>query len=159
MSVVHIILGSASDRNVADRCTAVLQRLNIPFRLDICSFHRDPERLIRLVSRSEAKVFIAVAGLAAALPGAVAAHTTRPVIGVPVSGRLNLDSILSILQMPSGVPVGCVGLDAGENAAVLAAEILALTDQEISSALQRFREERRVPEGASAAGDRAPPVP
>src|SRR3989442_1343444 len=84
--------------------------------------------------------FIAIAGLSAALPGTIAAHTTRPVIGVPVSGKVNLDSILSITQMPPGVPVAAVGLDRGENAALLAVQILALTDEGLAKKLREHRE-------------------
>ena len=88
---------------------------------------------------TEAKVIVAVAGLSAALPGVCASHTLKPVIVVPVSGKLNLDSVLSILQMPPGVSVGTVGLDNGGNAALLAAEILALQDKEIENKLVEYR--------------------
>jgi 5-(carboxyamino)imidazole ribonucleotide mutase len=98
---------------------------------------------MELVEKSDADIFIGVAGLAAALPGAIASHTHRPVIGVPVSGKVNLDSILSITQMPPGVPVAAVGLDNGENAAILAAEILSLADKALEARLKAYREERR----------------
>jgi len=84
-----------------------------------------------------------VAGLAAALPGVIAAHTTKPVIGVPVAGRMNLDSLLSIVQMPPGVPVATVGMNRGDNAALLAAEILANSDEDIKEKLERYREDRK----------------
>jgi 5-(carboxyamino)imidazole ribonucleotide mutase len=85
-------------------------------------------------------VFIAIAGLSAALPGTIAAHTLKPVIGVPVSGKVNLDSILSVTQMPPGVPVAAVGLDRGENAAILASQILALSNERLAGKLKEHRE-------------------
>jgi 5-(carboxyamino)imidazole ribonucleotide mutase len=109
----------------------------------VASAHRTPERVKRIVEGSDAKVFIAIAGLAAALPGAVAAYTTKPVIGVPVSGKVNLDSILSIVQMPRGIPIAAVGLDNGENAALLAAEILALNSDDINKRIKNYRERMR----------------
>jgi len=93
-----------------------------------------------LIRNTTAKVFIAIAGLSAALPGTIAAHTTKPVIGVPVSGKLNLDAVLSVSQMPPGVPVAAVGLDRGENAAILAVEILALRDERLVDKLKEHRE-------------------
>jgi 5-(carboxyamino)imidazole ribonucleotide mutase len=141
---VHIILGSSSDKGVAERCISLLQKLHIPYRINICSAHRTPELLSELVSSSDADIFIAIAGLSAALPGAIAALTSKPVIGVPVSSKLNLDSILSIVQMPSGVPVACVGLDSGENAAILAAEILALKNPGIANSLEKLKKERKL---------------
>src|SRR5438093_242896 len=95
---------------------------------------------VELVRNTPAKVFIAVAGLSAALPGTIAAHTTKPVIGVPVSGKLNLDAILSVSQMPPGVPVAAVGLDRGENAAILAVEMLALHDERLAEKLKDHRD-------------------
>jgi 5-(carboxyamino)imidazole ribonucleotide mutase len=94
----------------------------------IISAHRDPDKLDTYIKKSTAKVFIAIAGLSAALPGVIASKTDKPVIGVPVSGTLNgLDALLAIVQMPKGVPVACVGVDNGENAAWLAIRILKLT--------------------------------
>ncbi|UCG68843.1 MAG: 5-(carboxyamino)imidazole ribonucleotide mutase [Thermoplasmata archaeon] len=136
---VLIILGSKSDTNVADKAKSVFDELGIDYDINIASAHRTPERVSELVSASDAKVFIAIAGLSAALPGVIASHTLRPVIGVPVSGKLNLDAVLSVLQMPPGVPVGAVGLDNGKNAAILAAEILALGDKEIEAKLIAYR--------------------
>ncbi|MGD0638393.1 MAG: AIR carboxylase family protein, partial [Nitrososphaerales archaeon] len=104
------------------------------------SAHRNPEGLKVYVSASDARVFIAVAGLAAHLPGVIASMTLRPVIGVPVNVKLNgLDSLLSIVQMPPGVPVACVGVDNARNAGILAAEILALTDSGVAERLERMR--------------------
>ncbi len=99
-----------------------------------------PIGLRDLIRNTTAKVIIAIAGLSAALPGTIAAHTTQPVIGVPVSGKLNLDAVLSVSQMPPGVPVAAVGLDRGENAAILAVEILALRDERLVEKLKEHRE-------------------
>ena len=122
---VAVILGSASDRAIADRAVEVLTKNSVSFDLQVLSAHRDPDALDAYVKGSDAKVFIAIAGLAAALPGVVAARTTKPVIGVPVSAKLGgLDALLSIVQMPKGVPVACVGIDNGDNAAHLAIRIL-----------------------------------
>jgi len=136
---VHIIMGSKSDINVAEKAEKILQRLEIPYHISIASAHRTPELLTDTVENSDAAVFIAIAGLSAALPGSIAALTERPVIGVPVSGKLNLDSILSIVQMPPGIPVASVGLDRGDNAALLAAEILAISSDEIKERLIAYR--------------------
>ncbi len=122
---VAVILGSASDRAIADKAIDVLSKNNISYDLQVLSAHRNPDELDAYVKGSEAKVFITIAGLAAALPGVVAARTKKPVIGVPVSAKLGgLDALLSIVQMPKGVPVACVGIDNGENAAYLAIRIL-----------------------------------
>jgi 5-(carboxyamino)imidazole ribonucleotide mutase len=125
--LVEVILGSESDRPVGDRVAKELERLGIPYALSILSAHRNPDALEERIRASKAKVFIAVAGLAAHLPGFIASRTERPVIGVPVSAKLGgLDALLSIVQMPKGVPVACVGIDNGENAALLAARILGI---------------------------------
>ncbi len=138
---VLIILGSKSDLGVAEKATSVLNALGIEHEVTIASAHRTPERVKELVKGTEAKVILAIAGLSAALPGVIASSTIKPVIGVPVSGKLNLDAVLSILQMPPGVPVGAVGLDNGKNAALLAAEILALGDKNIEQKLLAYRKE------------------
>lgn len=122
---VAVILGSASDRHIADKAIEVLAKNNISYDLQVLSAHRNPDELDAYVRGSDAKVFITIAGLAAALPGVVAARTKKPVIGVPVSAKLGgLDALLSIVQMPKGVPVACVGIDNGDNAAHLAIRIL-----------------------------------
>jgi 5-(carboxyamino)imidazole ribonucleotide mutase len=136
---VLVILGSKSDLPVAEKAKAIFEELGVAHEITIASAHRTPERVKELVEGSTAKVFIAVAGLSAALPGVVAAHTIKPVIGVPVSGKVNIDSILSILQMPPGIPVGAVGLDNGKNAALLACEILALSDEGLARKLGEYR--------------------
>ena len=136
---VSILMGSESDREIAKKAEAVLQKLGIPYETRVLSSHRDHKELDKYVESSKADVFIAIAGLSAALPGFVASLSTKPVIGVPVSGKLNLDSILSIVQLPSGVPVGTVGLDNGTNAALLAARILAISEPEVAKKLQQYR--------------------
>ena len=140
---VQIVLGSKSDLKVAEKATGVLKELGIKYKISVASAHRTPELVDKLVSEADAEVFIAIAGLSAALPGVIAARTNRPVIGVPVSGALNLDSILSVVQMPPGIPVAAVGLDRGENAAILAAQILSLKDKAISEALEAHRSRLR----------------
>ncbi len=132
-------MGSESDREIAKKAEAVLDKLGVPYETRVLSSHRNHKELDRYVETSKSDVFITIAGLSAALPGFVASLTTKPVVGVPVSGKLNLDSILSIVQLPSGVPVGTVGLDNGTNAALLAAEILAVSDPEISKRLAQYR--------------------
>ncbi|HVO77557.1 MAG TPA: 5-(carboxyamino)imidazole ribonucleotide mutase [Methanomassiliicoccales archaeon] len=141
MPAVLVILGSKSDLEVGRKAVSTLENLGIEAEIAVASAHRSPDRVKKMVEGSDAKVFIAIAGLAAALPGAVASYTVRPVIGVPVSGKVNLDSILSIVQMPPGIPVAAVGVDRGENAALLAAEMLALDDDRLRDALLAHRKE------------------
>ena len=141
--MIHIILGSKSDAPVAKKAMDMLDQFGIGHRVSIASAHRAPDFLKELVTSSEAEIFIAIAGLSAALPGVVAAHTTKPVIGVPVSGKVNLDSMLSILQMPPGIPVATVGLDNGENAALLAVEMLAMKNPELTAKLGKYRDKLR----------------
>lgn len=137
---VLIVLGSKSDAEVGKKAASILTEFGVEHEIVVASAHRTPDLLRDLVRNSTAKVFIAVAGLSAALPGTIAAHTTKPVIGVPVSGKLNLDSILSVSQMPPGVPVASVGLDRGENAAILAVQMLALRDERLADKLKEHRE-------------------
>ena len=124
---VAVISGSASDAAITDKVKKVLDENGVSYDAQIISAHRDPDKLDAYIKSSSAKVFIAIAGLSAALPGVIASKTDKPVIGVPVSGTLNgLDSLLAIAQMPKGVPVACVGVDNGDNAAWLAIRILNL---------------------------------
>lgn len=141
MPDVTILLGSKNDISVGEKALDILRKFDVSAEIVVASAHRTPERVKEIVSKSDSKVFIAIAGLSAALPGAVAALTMRPVIGVPVSGKINLDSILSIVQMPPGVPVAAVGLDRGDNAALLALEILALSERRIHDKLIEYRNE------------------
>ena len=127
MPDIAIIAGSASDQAIVDKATTVLKEKGIEYDYRILSAHRNPDELDAYIKSSTAKVFITIAGLSAALPGVVASRTEKPVIGVPVSGTLGgLDALLSIAQMPRGVPVACVGIDNGANAAHLAVRILSL---------------------------------
>lgn len=135
-------MGSKSDMPVAEKAITILKKFNIEYDIAVASAHRTPARVEELVIGSKSDVFIAIAGLSAALPGSVAALTVKPVIGVPVSGALNLDAILSIVQLPPGIPVAAVGLDRGDNAAILAAEILAVTDATVREALLNYRQEQ-----------------
>jgi len=122
---VLIIAGSKSDVKIVKEAEKVLDEHKVKYSTEYCSFHREPKRLEELVKDSDARVFICIAGLSAALPGAVASYTKKPVIGVPVSSKLSgLDALLSIVEMPKGVPVACVGIDNGANAAYLAMRIL-----------------------------------
>jgi len=126
---VSIIIGSESDRAVASKAEEVLKEKNIAFETKVISAHRQPDELAQYVKNAPSKIFICIAGLAAALPGVVAAHTKKPVIGVPCSGDRALggmDALFSIVQMPSGIPVATVGIDNGKNAAFLAERILSL---------------------------------
>ncbi len=140
---IQLILGSKSDTPIAEKAKTVLEQFSVEFEVTIASAHRTPELVKSVIDLSDADVFIGIAGLAAALPGMIASHTTKPVIGVPVSGKINLDSILSIIQMPPGVPVAAVGLDRGDNAALLAVEILALKDKKLENELKIYREQMK----------------
>ena len=125
MATIAILIGSESDRNIADRSAKILDEAEMDYEIRVLSAHRNPIELDNYISGSDALVFIAIAGLSAALPGVIASRTKKPVIGVPVSSKLGgLDALLSIVQMPKGVPVACVGIDNGENAAYLALRIL-----------------------------------
>ena len=140
---IQIILGSKSDMPVAEKAQKILDEFGVSYNITVASAHRTPDFLKDVVGKNNADVFIGIAGLSAALPGSIAAHTTKPVIGVPVSGKVNLDAILSIIQMPPGIPVAAVGLDRGDNAALLAIEILALTDKKLAKKLEDYRKKMR----------------
>ncbi len=141
---VAVLAGSKSDQAIIDEVTRVLSELGVSHDVQIISAHRNPDKLREYLSRSRAEVFVAVAGLAAHLPGVIASQTLKPVVGVPVGAKLSgLDSLLSIVQMPPGVPVACVGVDNGRNAGILAAEILALRDDAVRKALEGMRQSWR----------------
>lgn len=130
MSKVLILMGSESDRELMEKAIPVLQENGVASEVVVCSAHREPERTAELARGAEARGFRVVicgAGLSAALPGVVAAHTRLPVIGVPLNAALGgLDALLSVVQMPPGVPVAAVGIDNAKNAAHLAIRILRL---------------------------------
>ena len=137
---VSILLGSKSDMPIAEKCTKVLDKFGVNYQLRVASAHRSPKFVEDIIHKAEedgCKVFIAMAGLAAALPGAVAALTTKPVIGVPCGGRVPYDSLLSIVQLPPGVPAATVGVDRGDNAGYLATQILALGNEKYAAALKQ----------------------
>ncbi|MEM4653640.1 MAG: 5-(carboxyamino)imidazole ribonucleotide mutase [Candidatus Nezhaarchaeales archaeon] len=141
--LVAVIAGSRSDEKIVEEVISTLKELGIEHEVQYLSAHRNHYQLEEYVKRSKAKVFIAIAGMAAYLPGFIASITNKPVIGVPVSGKLlGLDSLLSMTQMPKGFPVATVGVDMGSNAAILAAEILALSDEELSQRLKRWKKEK-----------------
>ncbi|WP_406659575.1 5-(carboxyamino)imidazole ribonucleotide mutase [Methanolobus sp. ZRKC3] len=124
---VVVIMGSESDRAIANRATNVLENTDYSFDVQVISAHRNPDQLDEYIAQSDCNVYIAIAGLSAALPGVIASKTKKPVIGVPVSAKMmGLDALLSIAQMPPGVPVASVGIDNGGNAAHLAIRILDL---------------------------------
>jgi len=134
-------MGSKSDLPVVEKALAVFDKLKISYGVAVASAHRTPRRVEELVKGSDADVFVGVAGMSAALPGVIASFTNKPVIGVPVSGKLELDALLSVVQMPPGIPVAAVGLDRGENAAILAAEMLGIGDPSLTERLVAYREE------------------
>jgi 5-(carboxyamino)imidazole ribonucleotide mutase len=144
---VAVVCGSRSDLSAMDEGTALLERLGVPHEVRVISAHRSPALLDRYVAEAHARgarIFLCAAGLAAHLAGAVAARTPWPVIGVPMPGGLvgGLDALLSTVQMPRGVPVASVGVGMVANAALLAAQILALVDPRLAEAVAAFREEQ-----------------
>jgi len=148
-ALVGIIMGSKSDLNIMQDAANVLKELGVAFEITVVSAHRTPERMFeyaRSASKRGLKVIIAGAGGAAHLPGMVASITHIPVIGVPVKSSNSIDgwdSVLSILQMPSGIPVATVALDAAKNAGILAAQILATADAKLTQKLIDFKDELR----------------
>ena len=135
---VLILLGSESDMPVAKKAADALGELGISNEVKVASAHRQPGLLDKIIEASDAKIFIGIAGLSAALPGAIASKTKKPVIGVPVNVKLDgLDALLSTMQLPPGVPVATVGIDNGKNAALLAARILALSDPKLAEKLKK----------------------
>ena len=139
---VAVLPGSKTDRDIAEKTIGIFDRFDIEYTIAVASAHRTPTRVIEMINKaheSGVKVFIAIAGLAAHLPGVVAAHTTKPVIGVPVKAALDgMDALLSIAQMPPGIPVACVGIGRGENAAILAAHRMELAEQSLQDSQTLF---------------------
>ena len=142
--LVSIIMGSTSDLPVMEKACKQLNELQVPFEVNALSAHRTPDAVETFAREAQGrgiKVIIAAAGMAAALPGVIAANTTLPVIGVPVKGMLDgLDAMLSIIQMPPGIPVATVGVNGALNAAILAAEMLALGDAQIAAKVANYKE-------------------
>ena len=142
--IVSIIMGSTSDLPVLEKAAQYLDDMEIPFEMNALSAHRTPQEVEQFAREAKSrgiKVIIAAAGMAAALPGVIAANTTLPVIGGPVKGMLDgLDAMLSIIQMPPGIPVATVGVNGGLNAAILATEMLALSDEGIAQKVADYKE-------------------
>lgn len=141
---VAILMGSDSDYSVMQKAEDIFQEFEIPYETRVLSAHRTPKQTVQFVSsavKRGAKVFIGGAGGAAHLPGVIAAHTELPVIGVPILGKSTngLDSLLSIVQMPPGVPVATVSIDGAKNAALLAVQILSVSEKGLKQKLIRFR--------------------
>ena len=142
---VSIIMGSTSDLQVMENAAKILDEFKIPFELQALSAHRTPDKVMDYAKNAHkrgVKVIIAGAGGAAHLPGVIASMTPLPVVGVPIRSSISMDgwdSILSILQMPPGIPVATVGIDAARNAAILATQILAPTDQKIMNTVENFK--------------------
>ena len=141
--LVSIIMGSTSDLPIMEKACKWLEQYEIPFEVNALSAHRTPaavEKFAKEAKERGIKVIIAGAGMAAALPGVIAASTSLPVIGVPIKGMLDgLDAMLSIIQMPPGIPVATVGVNGAMNAAILAVQMLALTDENVAQALHDYK--------------------
>jgi len=142
--VVSIIMGSTSDMKVMEGAATLLNEFKIPFEINALSAHRTPqevEQFAAQVTERGIKVIIAAAGMAAHLPGVIAATATIPVIGVPISATLGgMDALLAIVQMPPGIPVATVGINASQNAAILAVQILSLGNPELAKALVEYKQ-------------------
>lgn len=141
--LISIIMGSTSDMPVMEKACKFLNDMQIPFEVNALSAHRTPDAVEQFAKEAKGrgvKVIIAAAGMAAALPGVIAASTTLPVIGVPIKGMLDgLDAMLSIIQMPPGIPVATVGVNASMNAAILACEMIALADEEVAEKMKAYK--------------------
>lgn len=142
--IVSIIMGSTSDLPVMEKAAKFLDDMDVPFEMNALSAHRTPAEVESFARNAKARgirVIIAGAGMAAALPGVIAASTTVPIIGVPIKGMLDgLDAMLSIIQMPPGIPVATVGVNGAQNAAILAVEMLALTDNKLAERLEQYKD-------------------
>ena len=143
--IVSIIMGSASDLGVMEAAAKFLNNMQIPFEINALSAHRTPEKVEEFAKGAHSrgiKVIIAAAGMAAHLPGVIASMTTLPVIGVPIKASLDgLDALFAIVQMPPGIPVATVGINGAQNAAILAVEMLALSDETIHQKMVKFKED------------------
>ena len=141
--IVSIIMGSTSDLPIMEKAAQLLNDFEIPFEMNALSAHRTPEQVEEFAKNTEArgiKVIIAAAGMAAHLPGVIAASTPLPVIGVPINSSLDgMDALLAIVQMPPGIPVATVGINAALNAAILAVQMLSLGDEQIADKLKAYK--------------------
>lgn len=142
--IVSIIMGSTSDMPVMEKACKFLDDMKVPFEVNALSAHRTPDAVEKFAKEAKGrgiKVIIAAAGMAAALPGVIAASTTLPVIGVPIKGSVldGMDAMLSIIQMPPGIPVATVGVNAAMNAAILAVEIIAVADEEMAEKMAAYK--------------------
>lgn len=142
---VRVIMGSASDIEIAKKVTGTLKEFDISYEVSVISAHRALDVLKETVDKDDCKVYITIAGMAAHLGGVTAGMTVKPVIGVPAGGSntAGLDALLSIVQMPKGVPVATVAINGGQNAAVLAAQILALSDDSLAKKLKDYKVKMR----------------
>ena len=142
--IVSIIMGSTSDLPIMEKAAQLLNELHVPFEMNALSAHRTPEAVEDFARNAQGRgiqVIIAAAGMAAHLPGVIAASTTVPVIGVPIKSKLEgMDALLAIVQMPPGIPVATVGINAAMNAAILAVQMLALSDEELAQKFTVYKE-------------------
>lgn len=143
--IVSIIMGSTSDLPVMEKAAKLLDEMQVPFEMNALSAHRTPEAVEEFAKNAAGrgiKVIIAAAGMAAALPGVIAASTTLPVIGVPIKGSVldGMDALYSIIQMPPGIPVATVGVNGAQNAAILAAQMLSLSDVDLAERMAIYKE-------------------
>ena len=143
MTDVRVIMGSASDIEIAKKVTKILKKFDIDYQVSVISAHRALNVLEETMADDDAKVYIGIAGMAAHLAGVMAGMTIKPVIGLPVGGTntAGLDALLSMVQMPKGVPVATVAINGGDNAALLAIQILALSDENLSQKLKNHKKE------------------
>ena len=143
MTDVRVIMGSASDVEIAKKVTKILKKFDIDYKVSVISAHRALDVLEKTMAADDAKVYIGIAGMAAHLAGVMAGMTIKPVIGLPVGGTntAGLDALLSMVQMPKGVPVATVAINGGDNAALLAIQILALSDENLSQKLKNHKKE------------------
>ena len=147
--LVSLIMGSTSDLEIMEKAAKLLDELQVPFEINALSAHRTPDAVERFAHDAQTrgiKVIIAGAGMAAALPGVIAANTTLPVIGVPIKGSCldGMDALFSIVQMPPGIPVATVGVNGAQNAAILAVEMMSLYDAELAQRLAVYKGSLRV---------------
>lgn len=143
MTDVRVIMGSASDIEVAKKVTQILKKFEISYEVSVISAHRALNILEETIKKDDCKVYIGIAGMAAHLAGVMAGMTIKPVIGIPVGGSntAGLDALLSMVQMPKGVPVATVAINGGNNAALLAIQILALADENLAEKLKSYKKE------------------